>query len=171
MVDLGDDWRLIGVNSMLIGSGFQREKDQNVWVRQVLATLGDRHLALFSHQPFYIDVPDPLSLTYWTVDPEGREPLRDLMTLPNLRMIASGHLHQQRTRSYDGKKLEWCPSVAFTTTEKLVPEMGGTRQTGYLEYMLHTDGRIESRQIFPANWENTYLDDVMEEVYPLIASA
>jgi hypothetical protein len=86
-------------------------------------------------------------------------------------MIASGHLHQQRARSHGGTKLEWCPSVAFTTGEDLVPEMGGKRQVGYLEHVLHDDGRIETKPIFPEHWANTYLDDVIEEVYPLIAKA
>jgi 3',5'-cyclic AMP phosphodiesterase CpdA len=163
-------WRLIGIDSMLIGSGLPQEAAQNAWIAAALADLGSRHLALFSHQPFYIDTPDPLPLAYWTVDPEGREALRFLMDHPNLRLIASGHLHQQRARRHGGVRLEWCPSIAFTTGPALVPEMGGTRQVGYLEHVLHDDGRVDSRPVFPPSWRNDHLEEMIAEVYPLAAA-
>lgn len=166
VIDQGN-WRLLGINSMLIGSQLPSEAAQVAWIHSSLADLGDRHLALFTHQPFYIDTPDPLPLAYWTVDPDGREALRSLMTHASLRLIASGHLHQQRARSHDGVRLEWCPSIAFTTRETLVPEMGGTRQVGFLEHILHDDGAVETKAIFPDGWENAHLEDMIAEVYPL----
>lgn len=159
-------WRLIGIDSLIVGSGLPREAEQYAWLAEQLASTGARHIALFSHQPLFVDVPDPIELTYWTVDPTGRENLRALMEDPRLRMIASGHLHQQRSRSHGSTRLEWCPSIAFTTREALVPEMGGRREVGYLEHVLHEDGSISTEHNTLPGFDNDYLDDCLTEVYP-----
>jgi Predicted phosphohydrolases len=164
-VDLGR-WRFIGINSMLIGSGFTRENEQYVWIDEQLASAGGRHIALFTHQPFYIDEPEPAELTYWTIDPSGHEHVRPLLNDPRLRLIASGHLHQGRSRQHGTLSQQWCSSIAFTTREALVPEMGGTREVGYMEHTFHDDGRVETQPRSIEGFENTYLDDVMDEVYP-----
>ncbi len=163
-----DGWRIIGINSMLIGSGLPEEQEQYDWIDGQLATLDLRHLAVFSHQPLYIDAPDDTELTYWTVDPAGWPRLAPLMNHPQLRLIASGHLHQQRSRKRNGVALEWCSSIAFTTTEELVPEMGGSRRVGYMEHTLHDDGTVSSRVHHVDGFANTHLEDVIKEVYPLI---
>lgn len=165
VIDSGN-WRLLGINSLRIGSGLDGEQQQYEWIESQLATLDDRHLALFTHQPLFVDTPDNTELTYWTVDPVGREKLVELIRHPRLRLIASGHLHQQRSRSYGNIQLEWCSSIAFTTREELVPEMGGTRQVGYLEHVLHGDGRVDTRPLALPDFVNSYLDDCLLEVYP-----
>lgn len=160
------NWRILGISSMLIGSGLEREQEQYAWIEAQLASLGDRHLALFTHQPLFIDSPEGVELTYWTIDPSGHEPLRNLIEHPQLKLIASGHLHQQRSRAFGKINLEWCSSIAFTTREELVPEMGGSRQVGYLEHDFHDDGRVETRTLTIPGFVNSYLDDVLLEVYP-----
>lgn len=164
-IDRGN-WRLLGINSLRVGSGLDGEQQQYDWIGEQLATLGQRHLALFSHQPLYVDTPESTELTYWTVDPIGRENLHELMAHKQLKMIASGHLHQQRSRGHDGVRLEWCSSIAFTTREELVPEMGGNREVGYLEHVLHDDGGIETHAVTIPGFVNSYLDDCLLEVYP-----
>ncbi|MEW9805659.1 metallophosphoesterase [Mesorhizobium sp. ZMM04-5] len=159
-------WLVLGINSLLVGSGLSREAEQNAWIAEQLADVEDRHLALFTHQPFFIDDPDPIDLSYWTVDPEGREALRFLMEHPRLRMIASGHLHQERLRSHGQTGLVWCPSIAFTTREKLVPEMGGQRQVGYLEHRFEDDGTVATTVCGHPGFQNSHLDDVIKVVYP-----
>lgn len=161
-----DGWRIVGINSMLIGSGLPEEQEQFAWLDEQLDTLGDLHLAVFTHQPLFIDVPEVTELTYWTVDPSGTERLRRLIDHPSLKFIGSGHLHQQRSRAYGQIRLEWCSSIAFTTREELVPEMGGTRLVGYLEHSFHPDGRIETAVRTLDSFTNNYLDDVLETVYP-----
>lgn len=164
-VDQGS-WRLLGISSLLIGSGLPQEQEQYDWIRQQLSTLGDRHLALFTHQPLFIDDTQSSELTYWTVDPKGWPELQALMQHPQLKLIASGHLHQQRSREVNGVRLEWCSSIAFTTREELVPEMGGDRQVGYLDHRFHEDGRVETQVQVAPDFVNSYLDDMLLEVYP-----
>jgi 3',5'-cyclic AMP phosphodiesterase CpdA len=164
-IDQGS-WRLLGINSLRIGSGLDGEQQQYEWLEAQLASLGERHLALFTHQPLYVDTPENSELTYWTVDPLGRENLRSLIEHPRLRLIASGHLHQSRSRTYRQTRLEWCSSIAFTTREELVPEMGGTREVGFLEHDLHEDGTVTTRQLNLPGFVNSYLDDCLLEVYP-----
>lgn len=164
-IDRGN-WRLLGINSLRVGSGLDGEQQQYAWIGEQLETLGDRHLALFTHQPLFVDTPESTELTYWIVDPIGRENLRELMEHPQLKLIASGHLHQQRSRSYGNTRLEWCSSIAFTTREELVPEMGGNREVGYLEHEFHDDGRVDTRPVTIPGFVNSYLDDCLLEVYP-----
>ena len=164
-IDRGN-WRILGINSLRIGSGLDGERQQNDWIREQLNSLGERYLALFTHQPLFVDDPENAELTYWTVDPTGRENLRDLMLHPQLRLIASGHLHQHRSREFGQARLEWCPSIAFTTREELVPEMGGKREVGFLEHDLHDDGSVETRVATLSGFVNDNLDDYLLEVYP-----
>ncbi|MGO4407620.1 metallophosphoesterase [Bosea sp. RAF48] len=159
-------WRVIAINSMLVGSGLDEEQAQFDWMDQQLASAESRYIALFTHQPLFIDEPEPTERTYWTVDPSGGRRFRSLVEDSRLRLIASGHLHQQRSRRYGGIALEWGPSVAFTTREALVPEMGGSRQVGHAEHTLHDDGRIETRVLHIPGSVTSYLDDMIEEVYP-----
>lgn len=161
------NWRIIGLNSMLIGSGLAEETEQYRWLDALLASAGERFIAIFIHQPIFIDEPgDSEELTYWTVDPSGQKPLAALVAHPGLRLIASGHLHQQRSRRHGNIAMEWCSSIAFTTREELVPEMGGTRLVGYMEHELHDDGSVTSRVREIPDFVNNYLDDVLLEVYP-----
>lgn len=159
-------WRLIAINSMLVGSGLDEEQAQFDWLDQQVAGAKSRHIAFFTHQPLFIDEPEPTELTYWTVDPSGGRRFRSLVADSRLRLIASGHLHQQRSRRHGAIALEWGPSVAFTTREALVPEMGGSRQVGHLEHTLHDDGRVETLTLRVPGSINSHLDDMIDEVYP-----
>src|SRR5690606_30821105 len=110
-------WRVLGFSSMLVGSGLEAENEQFSWLDSQLSDLGTRYLAVFSHQPLFIDNRDDPTLTYWTVDPQGWRRLAPLLDHPRLRLLASGHLHQQRSRRQDAVAQEWCSSIAFTTRE------------------------------------------------------
>lgn len=166
-IDQGN-WRILGISSMLVGSGLPQEEEQFAWIDEQIASLGDRYLAIFSHQPFYIDAPDNKELTYWTVDPSGWDRLDALMHHPQLRLIASGHLHQQRSAKRGKVNLEWCSSIAFTTTDELVPEMGGAREVGYMEHRFSDDGTVTSNVLKVDGFVDNHLEDVIKIVYPLI---
>lgn len=160
-------WRIIGINAMIIGSGLPQERKQYDWVASQVESVGDRFIALFSHLPIFIDTPeDGLALNYWSIDPVGHDHMRGLIEHPNLRLIASGHLHQQRSRKFAKINLEWCPSTAFTTGPALVPEMGGSRQVGYLVHRFHGNGNVETTMTAPQGLISHRLDDVASEVYP-----
>lgn len=44
--------------------------------------------------------------------------------------------------------------------------MGGSRQVGHLELALQNDGRVETRVLHVPGSANSYLDDMIDEVYP-----
>jgi 3',5'-cyclic AMP phosphodiesterase CpdA len=159
-------WRLLGLDSMLCGSGLRAEEEQYRWLDEALDTAGERRLALFIHQPVFIDDPAENTLTYWCVDPAVRGRLGALVEHPNLRLIASGHLHTRRSARHGRIALEWCSSTAFVAGPALVPEMGGERHVGCVEHVLHVD-HVESRTVQPAGMENPFIDDFIDEVYPL----
>ncbi|MBX3597732.1 MAG: metallophosphoesterase [Rhizobiaceae bacterium] len=160
-------WRVIGVNAMIIGSNLLQEQEQYEWISSQMETLDGRFIALFSHLPIFVDTPeDGLTLNYWSIDPVGHTRMSTLINHPNLRLVGSGHLHQQRSRKYRQINLEWCPSTAFTTGPSLVPEMGGSRQVGYLVHRFRKNGEVETAMIVPEGLVNHHLEDVVAEVYP-----
>jgi hypothetical protein len=72
-------WRLVGLDSMLFGSGLQEEARQTAWLRATLASAGARRVAWFTHRPLFIQRPDEGDAGYWCVEPEQRAPLLDLI--------------------------------------------------------------------------------------------
>jgi 3',5'-cyclic AMP phosphodiesterase CpdA len=106
-------WRLIGINAMLLGSGFAEEVEQEAWLRTTVAQDRTRPTALFLHKPLCIDRLDEAdSSPDVCVLPDGRRRLLALLAGVNLRLVASGHTHHYRTLSSGGIAMVWAPSTA-----------------------------------------------------------
>ena len=162
-----DGWRFIGLNSMICGSGLPQEEQQFAWLEKVLGTTSNRRLAVFIHQPLFLDDPAETGLNYWCVDPAVRARLTALFDHPNLRLITSGHLHQRRAARYRGAALQWCSSTAFVAGLQLVPDMGGDRTVGCLEHRFNADD-VETHTVLPAGMTNCFIDSFITEIYPLL---
>src|SRR3954453_23100968 len=92
-------WCFIGLNSQVMNTGLAFEAEQFDWFAAQLQTLGGKPLALFLHKPLYLNAPD---------DPELPSPsiryipqpvpakLIELSGKVDLRLVASGHVHQCR---------------------------------------------------------------------------
>ncbi len=76
--DLGG-WRLIGLDSMLFGSGEPEEAAQLAWLEKTMAEAGGRRIAWFVHRPLFLDDPLEGDTGYWSVQPEPRARLLDLV--------------------------------------------------------------------------------------------
>lgn len=163
-------WRLIGLDALLIGSDLAEEAEQRAWLADAVATADGARLAVFLHKPFFIgptleESPIEPKLGYWTVDPARRGDYRFLFDHADLRLIASGHLHQYRLTTHRAARILWAPSVAFVVGDKLQENLGGLRQTGAVELDFGADA-VDARFVRPAGLRDTVIDDIIDEIYP-----
>lgn len=106
-------WRLLGINAQLCGSGLEREAQQEAWLREQLATAGDRPVALVLHKPLFVEHAGESEPTASSLNPEPRRRLLALLLEAGVQMVISGHLHSSRDRVVDGIRHLWLPALAF----------------------------------------------------------
>lgn len=115
--DLGN-WRLIGLNSLLIGSGLPEEHLQLSWFDQMLdqAVLLKQHVAVFMHEPPYLLEPGQTTddrSDYWPIAAHMQPLYMERLTRHEVKLVATGHVHAYRAKLLDGVSHVWCPSPAF----------------------------------------------------------
>lgn len=141
------DWRLIGINSQLLGSGLAAETEQHAWLAATLAET-DRQIALFLHYPLFVEDPEDQTAGHMCVHPTPRAALLSLLdATPNLRLVVSGHLHEERRIERNGVVYQWGPATSFITTDG---NHGGTARVGFLVYRF--DGASFTTESHSARW-------------------
>jgi len=159
-----EEWRLIGFNAMLLGSGRVEEEDQYSWLAARMAQAGSRRIAWFCHQPLFIHGFDDPDNGYWSVAPEPRLRLAALAKRFDIGLVCSGHLHREHYATIGDTQYVWCPSTSFTVGEAQ-SHLPGTTVLGAA--ILEFDGRalrvLQARlPALPFVW----IEDVAAEIYP-----
>lgn len=150
-------WVLVGVNAQLFGSGLPAEDAQWTFLASVLGRAADRPVALFVHKPLFKDDPAEAEVSHRCVTPEPRRRLAQLLRGADVRLVASGHLHQHRRVRVNGVEHCWAPSTAYVLPDRKQPRMGEKR-VGYVEYTFHRD-RVDVAIVEPPELSNHSLDD------------
>src|SRR3954469_25669069 len=109
-------WCFIGLNSLVMNTGLPFEAEQFDWFASQLEKLGGKPLALFLHKPLYLNAPDDpevaaTAIRYIPQPVRGR--LIDMLRNVDLRLVASGHLHQRRDFTRVRVRHVWAPSCGF----------------------------------------------------------
>ena len=160
-----EQWRLIGLNSQLLGSGEAEEKKQFTWLNSTMSDAHGRRIAWFLHMPLFLDHPGEGDMGYWTVKPEPRLPLLELISGYNVALIASGHVHRSRDCHRDGTHYVWAPSSGFVCGPATQPPMPGESRLGAVIYRF--EGNEVEVEIKNVDGLMAYrIDDVIHEVYP-----
>lgn len=160
--DLGH-WRIIGLNSLLLGSGHTEEEEQFNWLVETLADRDGRRVALFAHKPLFVDDPMEGDTGYWGASPSERQHILGLLSTHDVALYASGHLHWAWQGKVGGTTLVWAPPTSFII-DKLEREMPGDRLIGGVIHHLSEDVTSEIVEV-PGTIAHV-LDDVIDEVYP-----
>ncbi len=160
-----EGWRLLGLNSQVMGAHAD-EHDQAAMIEDALATLGERRLAVFIHKPFFKHDPNETVFDYWSVQPQARGTVRALVGHPNLRLVASGHLHLHHEFMLGAVRYVWAPSAAFIVGEALQQGLPGTRPTGALLHRFGAD-TVETVLVAPPGMERPWIDDIRDQTYPV----
>ena len=135
-------WCFIGLNSLVMNTGLASEAEQFDWLASQLAAAGGKPVALFLHKPLYLNSPeDPeLAATSIRYIPQpARSRLVEMFRAVDLRLVASGHVHQRRDFTYRHIRHIWAPSVGFIIPDRM-QEVIGIKQVGLVEYRFQPDG-------------------------------
>lgn len=159
--DIGESWRLVGLNSMLPGSGLEGEAEQLAMVEEAAATAAGRRLMVFQHKPLYMRTPDETAASQSALYPEHRHRLREALTAAPDALICSGHIHDYKTATWDGLEQIWAPSTAFVMDrDGLHRPSHGIKRTGYIVHTL--TGRSQTHEFFePTHFINIDLGNWM----------
>ncbi len=135
-----DRWRVIGLNSMLPGSGLAAASEQDALLQDAVATAGKRKLMVLAHKPLYVTEPQDPKPTQSALFPEHRARWQELLEPAGGALMLSGHIHEVKTARWGRIRQVWAPSTAF------VMDVAGRNKKRYgiqrPGYLLHTlDGR------------------------------
>ena len=134
-------WSFIGLNSLVMNTGLLSEAEQFDWLAAQLATTGGRPVALFLHKPLFLLEPgDPelaaSAIRY--VPMPARSRLVEMLGSVDLRLVASGHVHQRRDFTHSWVRHVWAPSAGFVISDQR-QEVIGIKEVGLVEYRFRPD--------------------------------
>lgn len=160
-----ENWRLIGIDSMLFGNGDAEEARQLEFLQHAMASAGERRIAWFTHRPLFIGAPDEADTGYWSVKPGPRARMLDLIHSHRVKLVGTGHLHKWRDHVSDGCRYVWCGSSGFLVGPDNQPEMAGEKRLGAVTYEFEGSNVTVKRADVP-DLTTLWIDDVLHEVYP-----
>jgi 3',5'-cyclic AMP phosphodiesterase CpdA len=135
-------WRFIGLNSMVMNSGLPYEGEQFDWLTSQLATAGSKPVALFLHKPLYLNTaadPESVATSSLYVPQPARRRLIELLDAVDLRLVASGHIHQHRDFARGRIRHVWSPPTGFIFHDAK-QERIGIKEVGLVEYRFEPHG-------------------------------
>jgi 3',5'-cyclic AMP phosphodiesterase CpdA len=159
-----ENYRLIGLDALLLGSGDPEEAKQDRWLETVMNDAGGRQIAWFLHRPLFLHSPDEGDTGYWSVKPQPRSRLLELARRNPVALVASGHLHKAYDFLNQSTRYIWAPASSFLVGE-MAPPMPGEKRLGAVVYDID-GGTLKAEIVEVPGLAPHWIDDVVEEVYP-----
>jgi len=157
-------WRFIGLNSLIMNSGLAAEAEQFDWLASQLSATGGKPLALFLHKPLFLNAPDDperAETSFRYVPMPARSRLIEMLRAVDVRLVASGHVHQRRDFTYAHIRQIWAPSAAFIISDARQQAIG-LKEVGLVEYRFAPDS-FEVRHVRAPGQIDIDLDELMAE--------
>ncbi len=156
-------WRLIGINSLLFGSGFAAEAAQWDWLSNAVS--GHPRVALFLHKPLF-QAPDHMPADPpWAYAPRAaRARLAALIEGNAVKLVGSGHLHQANSERIGDTLYVWAPATSFILPDGMQPQIG-KRICGLVDYRFGDDGSVAFEFLQPDGMVD-YDISALPDVYP-----
>ena len=157
-------WSFIGLNSLIMNTGIESEAEQFGWLASELRRINGRPVALFLHKPLYLNTPDDAetegtAIRY--VPQPRRRSLIEMFDNVDLRLVASGHVHQRRDFTYRHTRHVWAPSAGFIIPDRM-QEVIGVKEVGLVEYRFQPDS-FEVRYVRAAGQTDVGLDSLIDK--------
>ena len=167
---IGDDrwrfdeagWCFVGLNSLIMNTGLASEAEQFDWLASELSRTNGKPVALFVHKPLYLSAPDDPELKASAiryVPQPARRRLIEMFDGVDLRLVASGHVHQRRDFTYGRARQIWAPSVGFIIPDRMQPLIS-IKETGLIEYRF-TPTSFEVRHVRAPGQVDVDLDELL----------
>jgi 3',5'-cyclic AMP phosphodiesterase CpdA len=134
-------WRFIGLNSLVMNTGLASEAEQYDWLASQLSSADGKPVALFLHKPLYLNSsedPELAASAIRYIPMPARSRLVEMLRAADLRLVASGHVHQRRDFTYRHIRHVWAPSAGFIISDAR-QEVIGTKEVGLVEYRFQPD--------------------------------
>ncbi|MGL4439195.1 MAG: metallophosphoesterase family protein [Bosea sp. (in: a-proteobacteria)] len=138
-------WRLVGLNALTLGLALDDGRQDDL-IRDAVATLGGRSLAIFMHKPL-ADISydeDLMSNRFMTASP--RRHLAGLLGGVVPALVCCGHVHQYRDSLIGGSRHIWAPATSFVLSDPWQPGYGA-KMVGYLSHEFHVDGQHQHQVV------------------------
>jgi 3',5'-cyclic AMP phosphodiesterase CpdA len=158
-------WCFLGLNSLVMNSGLGFETEQFDWLASELARANGKPIALFLHKPLFLNQPDDpetadTAIRY--VPQPTRERLIEMMAGADVRLVASGHVHQRRDFTFRHTRHVWAPSAGFMINDKR-QERIGIKETGLIEYRFQPDS-FEVRHVRAAGQVDVDIEELLVQM-------
>jgi 3',5'-cyclic AMP phosphodiesterase CpdA len=134
-------WCFIGLNSLIMNTGLASEAEQFDWLASQLTGTKGQPVALFLHKPLFLNTPDDPELAATSiryVPMPARSRLIEMLRAVDLRLVASGHVHQRRDFTFGHTRQIWAPSAGFKIPDSR-QEVIGIKEVGLVEYRFQPD--------------------------------
>jgi 3',5'-cyclic AMP phosphodiesterase CpdA len=134
-------WWFIGLNTLIMNTSLFSEAEQFDWLASQLSKAAGRPVALFLHKPLFLATPDDPELVESAiryVPQPARSRLVEMFGAVDLRLVASGHVHQRRDFTFSHVRHVWAPSTGFIIPDRM-QDLIGIKETGLVEYRFRPD--------------------------------
>jgi 3',5'-cyclic AMP phosphodiesterase CpdA len=155
-------WSFIGLNSLIMNTGIESEAEQFDWLASELAGVNGKPVALFLHKPLFLNEPDDPELEASAiryVPQPRRKQVIEMFGNVDLRLVASGHVHQRRDFTYRHTRHVWAPSAGFVIPDHM-QEVIGVKEVGLVEYRFQPDS-FEVRHVRAAGQTDVGLESLI----------
>lgn len=133
-------WRLIGLDTALMGSALPEEAEQREFLAQALATRAGRMVMVFVHMPpFDADV-KAAGFSTSVMPHAARGDFLESCVAGGVRVIACGHLHVYRRIRHRGMEIVWAPPTAMVDVRRVQRQRRRFPRPGYVEWHLDEKG-------------------------------
>jgi hypothetical protein len=123
VVNVGQ-WRLLGINAQLLGSGSTQDLALSHWIEdQANLAAPDGHTAPFLHRPL-LRPPGDLAHNGCCVPSEAAERLLNGPLRSVLRLVVSGHMHQYLDITSKNVRHAWMSSTGFILSDDIQVRIG-----------------------------------------------
>ncbi|GGI22800.1 metallophosphoesterase family protein [Bradyrhizobium guangdongense] len=158
-------WCFIGLNSLVMNSGLAFEAEQFDWLSAEISRANRKQVALFIHKPLFLHRPDDAetpetSIRY--VPQPARARLIEMLGSADLRLIASGHVHQRRDFTFRHVRHVWAPSAGFKINDARQDRIA-IKETGLVEYRFSPDS-FEVRHIRAAGQVDVDIEELFAQM-------
>jgi 3',5'-cyclic AMP phosphodiesterase CpdA len=155
-------WCFIGLNSLIMNTGIDAEAEQSDWLASEVARVNGTPVALFLHKPLFLNAPDDAELPETSiryVPQPRRKNLIETFAAVDLRLVASGHVHQRRDFTYGHTRHVWAPSAGFIIPDRM-QEVIAIKEVGLVEYRFQPDA-FEVRHVRAPRQADVALDSLI----------
>ncbi len=158
-------WSFIGLNSLVMNSGLAFEAEQFDWFASALARSRGKPVALFVHKPLFLNRPDDpeaadTAIRY--VPQPARQRVLEMIDGADVRLVASGHVHQRRDFTFGRVRHVWAPSTGFVISDAHQVRIG-IKETGLVEYRFQPDS-FEVRHVRARGQVDIDIDEVRKQM-------